>query len=72
MTDQEREDYIKACGDRMQKAYEAGNREDAELWLQAQNEAIKGRSPAQVARMESCFFADQGEKARAAMEGSHG
>jgi hypothetical protein len=61
MNDQEREDYIKACGDRMQKAYEAGNREDADLWLQAQNEAIKGRSPAQVARLEACFFVTTGE-----------
>lgn len=67
MTDQEREDYIKACGDRMRKAYEAGNREDAELWLQAQNQAIKDRSPDQVARMEGCFFAATGEADAAAL-----
>lgn len=67
MNDQAREDYIKACGDRMRKAYEAGNREDAELWLQAQNHAIKDRSPAQVARMEACFFVTTGEADRASM-----
>jgi hypothetical protein len=70
MTDQEREEYIKACGERMQKAYEAGNREDAELWLQAQNEAIKGRSAGQVARMEACFFVTAGEADKQALEGS--
>ena len=67
MIDQEREDYIKACGDRMLKAYEAGNREDADLWLQAQNEAIRGRSAAQVARLEACFFVTTGEADRASM-----
>lgn len=72
MTDQEREDYIKACGDRMRKAYEAGNREDADLWLQAQNQAIKDRSPAQVARMEACFFVTAGEDDAAALGVTHG
>lgn len=72
MTDQEREDYIKACGDRMRKAYEAGNREDADLWLQAQNHAIKDRSPAQVARMEACFFVTAGEADAAALGVTHG
>jgi hypothetical protein len=69
MNDQEREDFIKACGDRMRKAYEAGNREDADLWLQAQNEAIRGRSAAQVARLEACFFVTTGEADKQALEG---
>lgn len=68
MTDQEREDYIKECGARMEAAYLAGNRQEAEQWLQAQNVAIKARSAAQVARMEDDYFSDQGAADRAVLE----
>ena len=52
MSDDERELHIKHCGELMEANYAQGNREAAMEWLQAQNEAIKGRSAAQVARME--------------------
>ncbi len=68
MNDAEREAHIKDCGRRMEAAYAAGNRQEAEQWLQAQAEAIRARSPLQVVRMESCFFADQGDAARAMLE----
>jgi hypothetical protein len=67
MTDAEREDYIKDCGLRMEHAYACGNRQAAEQWLQAQNEAIKGRSAAKVAAMEGCYFDQQGESHAQAM-----
>jgi hypothetical protein len=60
ITDEERELHIRAAGQLMQEAmarWEAeGNfmdRGDAAYWLRIQNEAIKGRSAAQVARMEA-------------------
>ena len=50
--DEKRELHIKHCGDMMEANYAQGNREAAMAWLQAQNEAIKGRSAAQVANLE--------------------
>lgn len=69
MTDEEREQHIQDCGRLMLEAMANGNREEAENWLQAQNQAIAARSPEQVKRMEiarglagtSCFFDTQGE-----------
>ena len=61
MTDAEREIMIKATGDLMLQAQEAGHPGAARTWLEAQSKLIKGRSPAQVARMEACYFAQQGE-----------
>lgn len=66
--DEKRELHIKHCGDMMEANYAQGNREAAMAWLQAQNEAIKGRSAAQVARMEGCYFNDLGEQHRAHLE----
>jgi hypothetical protein len=68
MTDQEREAHIKDCGRMMQKAYEQGNRQEADQWLQAQTEAVKGRSGVQVALMEGCYFDAQGAAAHAELE----
>jgi hypothetical protein len=67
LTDAEREIHIRDCGRLMTNAFERGNREEAMGWLQAQNDAIKGRSPAQVARMEGCYFCDRGEADKQAM-----
>lgn len=53
MSDEEREQHIADCGRLMLEAMAAGNREEAEGWLQAQNQAIAARSPEQVARMEA-------------------
>lgn len=74
MTDTELERHIQDCGRLMLAAMEAGNREEAEGWLQAQNQAIAQCSPAQVARMEaarglgpsgqSCYFDSMGETHR--------
>lgn len=69
LTDDEREAHIRDCGKRMQEAYNAGNKQEAEYWMLAQNQAIAARSPEQVKRMEiarglagtSCFFDTQGE-----------
>ena len=66
--DAAREAHIAHCGEQMQACYAAGNREAAENWMQAQAEAIRGRSAAQVRLMESCYFAAQGSADRAAME----
>jgi hypothetical protein len=59
MSDQEREAHIKACGvlmeDAMQRYYETGDfghRGEADRWRLLMQEAIKGRSPEQVKRME--------------------
>lgn len=53
MSDAEREAHILDCGRLMEKEMDAGNREAALDWLQAQNMAINARSAAQVARMEA-------------------
>jgi hypothetical protein len=65
MTDAEREAHIVDCGLLMQKAYEEGDVAAARRWLDLQNDAIRSRTPRQVARMEGCYFALQGDLARA-------
>jgi hypothetical protein len=65
MTDAEREAHIADCGRLMQKAYSEGDPAAARRWLEMQNEAIRARTPRQVARMEGCYFAQQGDLARA-------
>lgn len=65
MTDQERETYISACGKRFLAAHAAGDMDAAQLWLTAQNEAVKARSSVQVAALEQCYFCEQGDLARA-------
>ena len=69
MTDEQREAHIKECGRQMIQAYEAGDREKAMYWLQAEITTIKARSPAQIARMEGCFFDMQGEADALALAG---
>ncbi|NDZ11511.1 hypothetical protein C7T35_01300 [Variovorax sp. WS11] len=69
MTDEEREAHIKSCGLLLLKAHREGDVEGAKHWLALQNEAIKARTPRQVARMEGCYFAEQGDLARQAAEG---
>jgi hypothetical protein len=64
-TDAEREAHIADCGRLMQKAYSEGDPAAARRWLEMQNEAIRARTPRQVARMEGCYFAQQGDLARA-------
>lgn len=60
LTDAERERHIKHCGElmelAMQRWYETGDfghRGEADRWRILMEEAIKSRSPAQVARMEA-------------------
>lgn len=69
MTDAERELHIKHCGQLMADAYKRGDVAEARLWLDAQNQAIQARSSRQVARMESCYFADAGAADREALHG---
>lgn len=64
LSDAEREAHIKDCGLHLIKAYREGDTAGARYWLQLQNEAIKARSPRQVALMEGCFFLDDADKAR--------
>ncbi len=59
MTDEEREEHIQSCGRLMEAAMERWERDglivdrgDADRWHLLMVEAIKARSPAQVARME--------------------
>ena len=66
LTDEERELHIEALGRLMMKAHREGDLVQSRQWLELQKEAINGRSPAQVARMETCYFAEQGDKARQA------
>lgn len=66
LTDQEREDFIVAAGRRVVAEHACGDLEAARVWLDAQNAEISRRSPAQVARMEDCYFAEQGDAARRA------
>jgi hypothetical protein len=70
MNDQEREAHIVDCGTLMLKAMEEGDRTGAKRWLKLQNEAVLGRSPAQVAKLEACYFASDGDKARQAAQGA--
>lgn len=69
MSDQEREEHIAACGRRMVKAHNEGDTAAARQWLKLQNEAIAMRSPQQVARMEACYFAAEGDRTRQAAQG---
>jgi len=52
MTDTEREDRIRQCGEQLQAAYAAGDRQQAQECLREQQTLIRGRSSEQVARME--------------------
>lgn len=68
MTDQEREDYIRDCGTKMEAAMAAGNREEAHRLLDEQNRAVMQRRPEYVAELERarglgprCFALDSGE-----------
>ena len=64
MTDAERESLIKDCGHQVERCMRDGRPAAARVWLNAQNKAIADRSPAQVARMEACYFTEQGEADR--------
>lgn len=64
LVDEELESRIKQYGEEFLKAHAAGNITAARGWLAAEIEAVNARSPAQVARMESCYFSDQGRIAR--------
>lgn len=65
MTDHELELHIKDCGAQMLAAHGRGDLAGAREWLRVQNAAIAARSSAQVTHMESCYFAAQGDLARA-------
>lgn len=69
MTDEEREEHIKSCGLLLLKAHREGDIEGAKRWLELQNEAVKARTPRQIARMEGCYFAEEGDRARQAAQG---
>jgi hypothetical protein len=64
MTDDEREAHILALGDQMRQAAAAGDTAEARRLLALEVAAIKARSPAQVWRMEDCYFSEQGALAR--------
>lgn len=52
VSDEELEAHIRDCGRLMVDAFEAGNRQEALDWLQAQNLAVKARRPEYVAQLE--------------------
>ena len=64
MTDSDREKHIDLCGRGVVGTYIRGDKRAAESWLKLQTEAIKQRSPAQVQRMEACYFVTQGDADR--------
>lgn len=65
MTDAEREAHIVDCGRLMKKAYDEGDFDLARHFLALEMEAVRARTPRQIARMEGCYFAQQGDLARA-------
>lgn len=70
--DHMRELHIAECGRRINAAYRAGNHTDARRWLDLQTQAVKARSPEQVARMEREYFSEEGEQARIAARAKGG
>lgn len=77
MLDDELEKHIAGCYQMVTREYEAGNREGADYWRLAAQEAQKLRSPEQVARMEAdmglaepCYFHEAGQDGRVAVEAS--
>jgi len=69
MTDEERERHIEALGRRFLAAHAAGEMEIARNWLAQQTQAVKERSAAQVAKLEACYFAAEGDRARLQAQG---
>jgi hypothetical protein len=67
VSDQAREDFIAACGQRFLAAFNAGDMEGAQIWLAAQTKEVLARSPEQVARMERAYFAECAQEARRAV-----
>jgi hypothetical protein len=71
--DQELELHITSCWQMVTKEYEAGNRQGADYWRVAAQEAQKLRTPETVARMEAelglgpCHFDQAGERDRLAL-----
>lgn len=61
-----REAHIAECGRQINAAYARGNHVAARQWLDLQTQAVKARSPAQVAAMERDYFGEEGERARLA------
>lgn len=61
-----REQHIAECGRQINAAYAKGNHKAARQWLDMQTQAVKARSPHQVARMEREYFSEDGERARLA------
>lgn len=75
MTDAELEQHITDLGRLVEKAHAEGDRAAAQAYAARRAEAIRGRSPEQVERMERalglsepCYFVTQGDAARAALE----
>lgn len=74
MTNAELELHIADLGRLMEKAYAEGDTATARAWMDARTEAIKSRTPEQVAALETrlglapCQFTVMGEEARAAAE----
>lgn len=64
MTDAEREAHILDCGRLLKKAYDEGDFELARHFLALEMDAVRARTPRQIARMEGCYFAQQGDLAR--------
>ena len=73
--DDELEMHIASCWQLVTQEYEAGNRESADNWRQAAEEAQRMRSPEQIARMEAeygltpCYFSEAGARDATAMAG---
>lgn len=73
--DDELEMHIASCWQLVTQEYEAGNRESADNWRQAAEEAQKMRSPEQVKKMEdemglgpACYFTQAGQDDRKALQ----
>ena len=61
-----REKHIAECGRQVNAAYARSDHTAARQWLDLQTQAVKARSPVQVAAMERDYFSEEGERARLA------
>jgi len=75
LSDAELELHIVDCGKQFLKAHSNGDEEGMRHWLNTEVEAVRQRSPEQVARMEralgldcGCYFERMGAEARSAAQ----
>ena len=64
----ELEFHVRSLGELMLQSYADGDIKAAKQWLKLQEEAIAGRTPGAIARMEADYFGERGAADRKALE----